>query len=226
MTAKSTAADRRLARGIRNNNLGNVRRSKDKWQGAAPAARQTDRAFVVFENNVWGLRAVARILIRYQDHYGLRTIASLITRYAPPEENDTAAYIAFVVKRTGFAADEKLDMQSYAHLRPIVEAIVCKEVGPAHGATPAEFDRALALAGVLAPPRPIASPGAKVATGGVLTVATAIEYADQARQLGEAVSPWVDKIQQNGPWLVAAIAMLGVGWMVWTHIDARRRGLA
>jgi len=230
MTAKSSAADRRLARGIRNCNLGNVRRSKDKWQGAAPAARQTDRSFVVFENNVWGLRAVARILIRYQDHYGLRTIAKLITRYAPPEENDTAAYIAFVAKRTGFAADEKLDMQSYAHLRAIVEAIVVKEVGPKHGATPAEFDQALALAGVLPPPKPIAQTsvgrGAQVGGIGTAGVAVAIEYADKARELGDAVAPWIDKVQQYGPWLVAAVALIGVGIVVWGKLDERRRGLA
>ena len=37
----------RLPRGIRNRNPGNIRRSRDRWKGLAPA--QTDPAFFVFD---------------------------------------------------------------------------------------------------------------------------------------------------------------------------------
>lgn len=228
MTAKKT---RDLPRGLRLNNPGCVRRSKDKWQGLAPAAMQTDPDFPSFLTMVFGLRTVARILIRYQDHYELRTVRRLITRYAPPKDkNNTKAYIAFVAKRMGVDPDETLDMQSYPHLRAIVEAIVVKESGHEHGITAAEFDQALALAGVLPPPKPIAQTsvgrGAQVGGLGTAGVAVAIEYADKARELGDAVAPWIDKVQQYGPWLVAAVALIGVGIVVWGKLDERRRGLA
>ena len=73
------------SRGIRNNNPGNIRRSKDKWQGAAK--EQPDKNFVTFTSPVWGIRAIARILIRYQDNYGCDTVAKHIARWAPPSEN-------------------------------------------------------------------------------------------------------------------------------------------
>ena len=88
--------------GIRNNNPGNIRRSDDKWQGLAEV--QSDSQFFVFTTPVYGVRAIARLLINYQDKYGLRTIHDIISKWAPPVENKTDAYIASVVQRTGFAA--------------------------------------------------------------------------------------------------------------------------
>ena len=68
-------------RGIRNNNPGNIRRNGDPWQGLAKD--QTDREFFTFQSAVYGIRALARLLITYQDKYGLCTIEGIITRWAP-----------------------------------------------------------------------------------------------------------------------------------------------
>ena len=49
-----------IARGIRNNNPLNIRRSADKWQGLK--AQQEDREFFQFSEMKWGWRAAFRLL--------------------------------------------------------------------------------------------------------------------------------------------------------------------
>ncbi len=132
-------------RGIRNNNPGNIRKSKDPWQGLAE--RQTDAAFFVFKSPMYGIRALARLLITYQDKKKLRTIRDIIRRWAPQTENDTNAYIISVADFTGFAQDQLLDMHRFDHLTPKVEAIFRHENGQQHY-TDTEITNALVLAGV------------------------------------------------------------------------------
>jgi len=94
-------------RGIRNNNPLNIRRSGDKWQGLK--AQQEDREFFQFSEMKWGWRAAFVILCRtYYNKYKLRTIRALITRWAPPKENDTEAYIRRVTDRIGIGPDTVL----------------------------------------------------------------------------------------------------------------------
>ena len=100
-----------LARGIRNHNPLNVRRSKDQWKGMAEV--QTDRAFVQFKSLEWGWRAAFYLLTRtYYHKYRLYTIRAIVTRWAPPNENNTKAYIANVSRLTGIDPDEPLGIPS------------------------------------------------------------------------------------------------------------------
>lgn len=92
------------ARGIRNNNPGNIRHSRDRWQGMAE--KQTDAEFVQFTAPEWGIRAMAIILRNYRDRHRLRTLAEMLARWAPPNENNTDAYIESVAKRSGVAAQQ------------------------------------------------------------------------------------------------------------------------
>ena len=141
------------SRGIMNCNPGNIRKSKDKWQGLAE--QQTDPDFFQFKSPVWGIRAMATLLISYQDRHGLRTIKGIIARYAPASENNTAAYIKSVAQRSGLAAILPLNLHSYSHLRPIVEAMIWHE----NGQQPYDdvvIDEGLRRAGVMAPAAPIA----------------------------------------------------------------------
>ena len=132
-------------RGIRNNNPGNIRKSKDLWQGLAE--RQTDAAFFVFKTPTYGIRALARVLIAYQDKYGLNTIDGIINRWAPPVENNTLAYVRSVAKFTGFSANKALNMHRFEHLKPLVEAIICHENG-VQPYSAADITKGLLLAGV------------------------------------------------------------------------------
>ena len=84
-------------RGIRNNNFGNIRRTKDKWLGLCK--EQTDPAFFQFTEPKWGYRALLRTLQNYRWRHNCKTIADFIKRWAPSNENDTAAYIRSVCKQ-------------------------------------------------------------------------------------------------------------------------------
>jgi hypothetical protein len=114
----------KLPRGVRNFNPGNIELG-DPWQGMAP--KQTDGRFAQFSTAAYGIRALARTLITYQDKYGIRTVTDAINRWAPPVENNTKAYIWQVQQAVG---GDLVDMHDYGYLRPMVEAIIRHENGP------------------------------------------------------------------------------------------------
>lgn len=83
-----------LPRGLRNCNPGNIRITKDKWQGLREV--QTDKSFFQFIEMRWGYRALMRTLQNYRKRHGCMTIADFINRWAPPSENNTGSYISRV----------------------------------------------------------------------------------------------------------------------------------
>lgn len=83
-------------RGLRNCNPGNIRLSKDKWQGLRPV--QEDKEFFQFTEMKWGYRALIRTLQNYHRLHGCRTIVDFINRWAPKHENNTSGYISRVCK--------------------------------------------------------------------------------------------------------------------------------
>ncbi|CAN2976032.1 Structural protein P5 [Pseudomonas sp. PM2] len=123
-------------RGIRNFNPGNIRHAQGvRWQGMAAA--QTDSAFVQFTAPRWGIRAIARVLITYQDKRlakdGSRidTVREFVERWAPPSENDTNAYAASVARALGLHPDyEGVDVYDFDVMRTLVTAIIRHENGP------------------------------------------------------------------------------------------------
>ena len=117
-------------RGIRNCNPLNIRRSKDQWKGMAEA--QTDRAFVQFKSLEWGWRAAFYLLTRtYYHKYRLYTIRGIVSKWAPPNENNTEAYIQNVSKLTGIDPDEPLGIPSDQPSRWLMlgAAMVIQECG-------------------------------------------------------------------------------------------------
>ncbi|AZE35247.1 Phage capsid and scaffold [Pseudomonas chlororaphis subsp. aureofaciens] len=115
-------------RGIRNFNPGNIRHVKGtRWQGMS--ANQNDTAFVQFIGPQWGIRALARTLITYQDKHGLRTVRAIIGRWAPPNENNTESYIRQVAGRLGVSPEERIDVYDYRTMRALAEAIIRHENG-------------------------------------------------------------------------------------------------
>ena len=98
-------------RGIRNNNPLNIRLSSDKWQGQRPPSTspEGEKAFCQFESMAYGWRAAFRLLCHtYYGKYKLKTIRALITRWAPPKENNTEAYIRRVTDYAGIGPDKVL----------------------------------------------------------------------------------------------------------------------
>lgn len=111
-------------RGIRNNNPGNIRVSKDQWEGMTG----DDGAFVTFDSPESGVRALGKNLLSY-GRQGYDSIEKIINRWAPPNENDTKAYIDSVVAATGIPATQSLDLSNPDTLSALAQAISFHETG-------------------------------------------------------------------------------------------------
>ena len=216
------------SRGIRNHNPGNIRLSKDKWQGLAQS--QKDKEFFTFQNPVYGIRAMARILIKYQDDYGLRTIRGIIGRWAPASENNTEAYIKRVVERTGFDADHELDMHQHEYLKPLVIAIIWHE-NAQQPYSDEQINKGLVLAGVESTPKPLAKTrtikGAQVtaSAGAVAAASGIIAEAAPAIPVLSAIS---EMVKDNALGFLIALGVLVVAsaaYIAWARIDDRKKGL-
>lgn len=114
------------ARGIRNNNPGNIRKG-EKWKGLSE--HQTDSSFCIFVSPEYGIRALVKILLAYYKKYKLNTVKKIISRYAPPSENETESYIKSVANQLGVASDEEIDLSSVAVLAVLLRAIIRHENG-------------------------------------------------------------------------------------------------
>ncbi|EPJ2735105.1 hypothetical protein QK313_00300 [Klebsiella michiganensis] len=114
------------ARGIRNNNPGNLEASSSNpWVGQTGS----DGRFAKFETPEHGIRALGRNLISYQ-RQGIDTIGEIINRWAPPSDNnDTAAYIKAVCAQLGVTANQPLDASNPDTLQALCAAIIKHENG-------------------------------------------------------------------------------------------------
>ena len=109
--------------GERNNNPLNIRKVPGThWRGEVEALPQRGsgegaaRSFVRFSSLAYGLRAAFCILRTYRDKYKLVCIEDIITRWAPPTENDTRRYICDCCKLTGFGGKERLIENNWPRL--------------------------------------------------------------------------------------------------------------
>lgn len=85
--------------------------------------------FAVFLSPVWGFRALAIILLNYENLHGLHTVSGIIDRWAPASENDTAAYIKAVAAALHVGPDDSIDVHEYATLMSLCRAISIHECG-------------------------------------------------------------------------------------------------
>lgn len=123
------------ARGIRNNNPGNIRWGDD-WKGLVPTAQRTDKSFCQFTSPEYGVRAMVIILRNYQQKYKLNTVSGIIKRWAPPNENDTLAYINSVAQATGVSPDQPINTYDSRFMMKLLQAIIKHE----NGEQPYSFD--------------------------------------------------------------------------------------
>jgi hypothetical protein len=97
-------ANPNLPRGMRNNNPLNL--TYLPGQGAIGH----DSRFGVFRTMEEGIAANYKQMLINRDRHGLVTLAQQISRWAPPGENNTAAYIARVAKETGLDPNAPLNL--------------------------------------------------------------------------------------------------------------------
>lgn len=114
------------ARGIRNNNPGNLEYSKtNPWVGQTG----DDGRFAKFETPEHGIRALGRNLLSYQ-RQGIDTVSDIINRWAPPQDNNnTDAYIKAVCAQLGVTPDQQLDASNPDTLKALCAAIIHHENG-------------------------------------------------------------------------------------------------
>lgn len=113
-------------RGLRNYNPGNLRLPASSTR-PGDAGHDKD-GFSRFLTPEHGLDSLARQLVSFGKR-GFRTITAIINRYAPPKENDTVAYAAYVAKRAKAESDAPLDMGSAEIISALMTAIIFFENG-------------------------------------------------------------------------------------------------
>ena len=116
----------KVPRGIRNNNPGNIRLGA-KWQGLSK--EQPDASFCTFTEHKYGLRALMKLLLTYAHKYHLDSVREIISRWAPPNENDTNAYIRRVAQWIRVNPDSPLDLTERTAMTRLAQAIVMHENG-------------------------------------------------------------------------------------------------
>ena len=115
-----------MTRGMRNNNPLNIRRVVGvTWKGEIVSPIE-DKQFVQFATLSFGLRAAFCILRTYRNKYHAVCIEDIITRWAPPTENDTRKYISDVCTLTRFGGKERLTENEWPRL---VQAMAFVESG-------------------------------------------------------------------------------------------------
>lgn len=112
-------------RGLRNNNPLNIRKGNN-WQGERKP--QTDPAFEEFETMELGLRA-AFIIIRGYVRKRIDTPTAIVSRWAPPTENDTSRYLTFVCNHAQLIASRSLKWSDKNALCRLLRAMAQYECG-------------------------------------------------------------------------------------------------
>lgn len=124
------------ARGIINNNPGNLVRTYKKskgvfipylWKGEVPHSESSDKTFKQFYTMNEGLQALMRNLITYINS-GNNTITKILDKWDPPPDDNTN-YKNYVTKSTGYGAYRVLPDRS-GEITRLTRAIVDFENGP------------------------------------------------------------------------------------------------
>ncbi|MBV2180963.1 MAG: hypothetical protein KUL86_06970 [Castellaniella sp.] len=113
-------------RPIRLNNPGAIVRGGNDRQGATSGA---DPRFESYATPEHGIRAMGKLLLKYQDGHGLDTVEGIISRWAPANENNTASYISTVSKALGVKPGDAVDMHDSSTMGKMVRAMIKVENG-------------------------------------------------------------------------------------------------
>jgi hypothetical protein len=93
------------------NNPGNIRVSGIAWLGKDTPANSV---FEDFDTLADGIKAMNSNLTAYLNIHGLNTITAIISRWAPPaDNNNTSSYINFVSSQTGIDPNAVIDSSSF-----------------------------------------------------------------------------------------------------------------
>ncbi|MDF2793568.1 MAG: structural protein [Pseudomonas orientalis] len=127
------------ARGVRNNNPGNIDfNPRNDWVGQLGLELGVAKPrFARFDSPENGIRALGKLLINYRGKdgmpgvggKGIDTVLETVNRWAPANENNTQAYAAAVAKRLGVKPTDPISIKDPAALRGMVLSIIIHENG-------------------------------------------------------------------------------------------------
>lgn len=119
-----------MSRGIRNNNPGNIDYyPANNWKGQLAHDKTIEPRFCRFSAPEYGIRAIIALLRNYQHKYGLNTVTGLISRWAPSNENNTAAYVRGVAKALEVSPDAVIRLADKNTVLSMAKAIIQHENG-------------------------------------------------------------------------------------------------
>lgn len=209
-------------RGIRNCNPGNIERTTTRWQGMSED-QSGDSRFIIFDHAKWGIRAIARILITYQDarraNDGSRidSIQEIVERWAPPHENPTDVYADYVARMVNLSVHDHVDIYDYDTMYNVITALIQFENGcqPYDKGT---IDQGLRLAGIDVPVKPLSESRtikASITATASTSTAMIMEALKGVEAIIEPLVPHIDIAQ----YVMLGITMLSIGVTVWARID-------
>jgi hypothetical protein len=238
----------KIPRGLRNNNPGNIDYNlKNKWQGQIGIETNVPQGvkprFAKFKDVIYGIRAIAVLLIKYYDSYDCNTPLAVANRWAPPVENDTGSYAKQmardITKAVGYTIryTDRIDLHDYKTLRAMICSIIEHENGLSsykEAVKDAQVDKALVMAGVqpdkkpLAKSRTVQASTVAAATGGTAVLAGAASQIATVAPAVPVVTELADAAQShpNGLLMIfGAIVIIAAAYILWVRWDDRRRGL-
>lgn len=224
-------------RGIRNNNPGNIERSKDRWLGMS-ADQSADSRFLVFDKPEAGIRAIMRLLINYQERHDVKTLRQAINRWAPPSENDSGAYVQHVARQTSLDPDEPIDFLDEYICTAVTKAIIRHENGASESYGLKEwysddvYQRAAVMAGFDPQTKPLSKSrtvqGAVIAAAGTVGTVVASAAGQQLPVTPDDINTVVTAV---APFLGASVmavlsplaTVVGLGLTIYARWDDARR---
>ena len=96
--------------GQRINNPFNIRQYNQGFVGETG----TEDGFISFEDPMYGVRAADRVLTTYGRDRDIGSIRGLVSRFAPPSENETQSYIDYISGQLGIDPDAEIDLSDPA----------------------------------------------------------------------------------------------------------------
>ncbi|MEB7891892.1 hypothetical protein NGK36_21775 [Hafnia alvei] len=123
-------------RNFRNNNFGNLAYVGQKGARLEDANAKGEQRFAKFDTPEEGMRALASQITSYSNgtskaanYQKLNTVESIISKYAPPNENNTKSYIANLSKSLGVSSTDQLDLTNPQVMTKMIRGISTIEGG-------------------------------------------------------------------------------------------------
>ena len=116
-----------LARGIRNNNPGNLRvrgASRGEWIGQKG---NDHHGFLTFYRPVEGLHALACALVEHAGRDHVNTVVGLVAEFSPGGESSERSYSKYLAEELDVGEFEKINIPD--RLEPLMRAIIQYECG-------------------------------------------------------------------------------------------------